>query len=131
MRRRSGSGRCARGPLPVDEAPYEESRLALVRGRDQARTVRPGEALAARERELAGAGAPSRSAGGGRRRVSWLRLALRTAAWYLREVTGESGYDRYLARQRSHHPDRPPLSRREFERRRADELECNTNVRCC
>jgi Uncharacterized small protein len=56
---------------------------------------------------------------------------LRAVLWYLRELTGESAYDHYLARHARTHPDRPPLSRREFERRRLDAAEVAPGSRCC
>ena len=63
--------------------------------------------------------------------MAGVRAALAKAAWYVREVMGEGDYDRYLAHHRRNHPDRPPLSRRDFERRRMDERERNPGVRCC
>jgi len=51
--------------------------------------------------------------------------------WYLREVAGESGYDRYVAHMRCEHPDQPVMSRRDFERRRQDQREENPRARCC
>lgn len=53
------------------------------------------------------------------------------ALWYLREVMGENAYERYLEHQRRRHPDQPALSRREFERRRMDELDDHPRARCC
>ncbi|GII94421.1 CstA-like transporter-associated (seleno)protein [Sinosporangium siamense] len=52
---------------------------------------------------------------------------LRFLRWYLREVTGEGEYDKYLAR----HTHGTPLSRREFERRRSDQREKGSAMRCC
>ena len=43
---------------------------------------------------------------------------------------GENVYERYLSHQRRDHPDEPVLSRREFERRRLDELEIRPGQRC-
>ncbi|GGZ89696.1 hypothetical protein GCM10010344_66620 [Streptomyces bluensis] len=43
--------------------------------------------------------------------------------WYVRELTGESAYDRYVAHLRAGHPDAPVPSRREFERMRTDRQE--------
>jgi uncharacterized short protein YbdD (DUF466 family) len=57
--------------------------------------------------------------------------ALRAVVWYLREVTGESAYDRYLEHLRREHPDREPMSRREFERRRIDARDERPEGRCC
>jgi uncharacterized short protein YbdD (DUF466 family) len=58
-----------------------------------------------------------------RRSARWLR-------WYLKEVSGESAYDRYLAHARAEHPD-AMLSRREFERRRMDQRDERPESRCC
>jgi uncharacterized short protein YbdD (DUF466 family) len=51
--------------------------------------------------------------------------------WYLRELTGESQYERYLERHAREHPDTAPLSRREFERRRIDAKDATPGSRCC
>jgi uncharacterized short protein YbdD (DUF466 family) len=51
--------------------------------------------------------------------------------WYLREVSGEADYDRYVAHARRDHQDAPVLSRRDFERRRMREREANPTARCC
>jgi uncharacterized short protein YbdD (DUF466 family) len=59
-----------------------------------------------------------------RRSARWLR-------WYLREVSGESAYDRYCAHARAEHPDVQPLPRREFERRRMDQRDERPESRCC
>jgi len=53
------------------------------------------------------------------------------ALWYLRELVGENAYDHYLEHQRRWHPDQPVLPRREFERRRSDELDDHPRARCC
>lgn len=52
---------------------------------------------------------------------------------FWRELTGEAGYDRYLAHARAHAPQDPVLSRREFERRRTDAAEADPRqgFRCC
>lgn len=50
---------------------------------------------------------------------------------YLREVVGETAYDRYLEHARRVHPDAPVQSRREFERRRMDAREARPQSRCC
>ncbi len=57
--------------------------------------------------------------------------AVRQLRWYLREVSGESAYDRYLEAHRSTHPGVPALSRREFERRRMDDRDGRPQSRCC
>jgi uncharacterized short protein YbdD (DUF466 family) len=51
--------------------------------------------------------------------------------WYLREVSGESGYDRYVAHMRREHPGQPVMSRRDYERRRQDQREESPRARCC
>jgi uncharacterized short protein YbdD (DUF466 family) len=51
--------------------------------------------------------------------------------WYLREVTGESAYDRYVAHMRADHPSQPVMTRREFERHRQDDREARPQARCC
>lgn len=60
-----------------------------------------------------------------------VREALAGVRWYLREVSGESGYDRYVEHMRRDHPGQPVMARREFERRRQDEREANPRARCC
>ena len=52
-------------------------------------------------------------------------------AWeYLREISGENAYDRYLQVHAATHPDKPPLSRGEFYRHRQDEKYDNPGSRC-
>jgi uncharacterized short protein YbdD (DUF466 family) len=51
--------------------------------------------------------------------------------WYLREVSGESGYERYVEHMRREHAGQPVMSRREFERRRQDAREESPRARCC
>ena len=51
--------------------------------------------------------------------------------WYLREVSGESAYDRYVQHRRRDHPGEPVMSRRDFERRRQDAREARPQSRCC
>src|SRR5215203_5035605 len=47
-----------------------------------------------------------------------LREAYSGVRWYLREVSGESSYDRYVEHMRRDHPDQPVMSRRDYERRK-------------
>jgi uncharacterized short protein YbdD (DUF466 family) len=56
---------------------------------------------------------------------------LRGVLWYLRELTDESAYERYVEHVRDRHPDWPVPSRREFERQRVDAMDANPAVRCC
>jgi uncharacterized short protein YbdD (DUF466 family) len=60
-----------------------------------------------------------------------VRRALAGVHWYLREVSGESAYDRYVEHARREHPREPVMSRRDFERRRQDARESRTQARCC
>jgi uncharacterized short protein YbdD (DUF466 family) len=57
--------------------------------------------------------------------------AWRALRWYLSELTGETQYDRYLERHAREHGDTPPLSRREFERRRIAAADPKPGSRCC
>jgi len=53
------------------------------------------------------------------------------AIWdYLKEISGENAYDRYLAVHAATHSDRSPLSRGEFYRARQDEKYNNLGSRC-
>ena len=88
----------------------------------------------------------ARAAGrsGTRRRV---RRALTRARTLWRDMTGESAYDRYLARYAREHADCPngpdsahgsaqepghgPMSEREFWRARARQAETEINASCC
>lgn len=65
--------------------------------------------------------------------VAAARRGLRWIRWYVRELTGESAYERYVAHVRHHAPDAPVPGRREFERRRADAREDDprSGFRCC
>ena len=53
----------------------------------------------------------------------------RGVRWYLREWSGEARWDDYLAECAAH--GHAPVSRREFERRRADARESAPMSRCC
>lgn len=60
------------------------------------------------------------------RAAAWVR-------WYVREVSGESVYDRYVAHAREHDPEAEVMSRRAFERSRMDAREADpkSGFRCC
>ncbi len=60
-----------------------------------------------------------------------LRDMARGVRWYLREVSGESAYDRYVAHMRKDHAGQPVMSRRDFERTRQDARESQQRARCC
>ena len=59
-----------------------------------------------------------------------VRRGLTGIRWYLREVTGESRYEKYLA-SRGDHAGRGALTEREFWRERSRRLEENPPSRCC
>lgn len=62
-----------------------------------------------------------------------IRRGLRWARWYMRELTDESAYDRYVEHLRTHDPEARVPSRREFERWRTDSREGDprSGFRCC
>jgi uncharacterized short protein YbdD (DUF466 family) len=60
-----------------------------------------------------------------------VRGAVQGVRWYVREVSGEGDYDRYVARARRQHPGTAVLSRRDFERRKTQAREANPGARCC
>jgi uncharacterized short protein YbdD (DUF466 family) len=60
-----------------------------------------------------------------------LRDAFGKLGWYLREVSGETSYDRYVAHRAKYHPGEPVMSAREFWRWRMDERDRNPGARCC
>ncbi len=61
-----------------------------------------------------------------------LRVA-RQVRWYVRELTDESAYERYVAHARAEHPGASVPSLREFERMRTDRQEADPRqgFRCC
>ena len=53
------------------------------------------------------------------------------ALWeYLKEISGENAYDRYLQVHAATHPDKPPMRRGEFYRHRQDEKYSTPGSRC-
>ena len=60
-----------------------------------------------------------------------VKQAVSRVGWYLKEVAGESDYDRYVTHRRHQHPDEPVMSRRDFECWRMDERDANPRARCC
>jgi len=64
---------------------------------------------------------------------SALVRAARSVRWYVRELTDESAYERYVAHLRKDRPQAPVPSRREFERMRTDRQEADPRqgFRCC
>lgn len=63
--------------------------------------------------------------------IGELRHVAGRLGWYLREVSGESDYERWVAHQREHHPHEEPMDRRAFERFRMDDRDRNPRARCC
>ena len=61
-------------------------------------------------------------------RATLLRAG-RGIRWYLREATGETKWDDYLDRCRGEGVQ--PMSRRAYERHRAQHKENNPQSRCC
>ncbi|HEU4514247.1 MAG TPA: YbdD/YjiX family protein [Nocardioidaceae bacterium] len=55
--------------------------------------------------------------------------ARRGVMWYLKQATGEAKWDEYV--ERCAREGTEPMSRREFERHRADHKEANPQSRCC
>ncbi len=49
--------------------------------------------------------------------------------WYVRQATGEAKWDAYVDHCRAQGSE--PISRREFERHRADHREHHPQSRCC
>lgn len=49
---------------------------------------------------------------------------------YLKEISGENAYDRYLAVHTASHPEKPPMSRNEYYRSRQDEKYSDLGSRC-
>ncbi|MFF0080471.1 YbdD/YjiX family protein [Streptomyces canus] len=62
-----------------------------------------------------------------------LRRVFRAVRWYVRELTDESAYDRYVAHVRKDHPQAPVPTRRAFERMRTErqEEDPRQGFRCC
>lgn len=59
--------------------------------------------------------------------------AARGVRWHVRELTDESAYARYAEHLRTHDPEAPVPTRREFERMRTDRQEADPRqgFRCC
>jgi uncharacterized short protein YbdD (DUF466 family) len=55
--------------------------------------------------------------------------ASRGLRWYVRQASGEAKWDEYVERCRRDGVE--PMSRRAFERHRADHKENNPSSRCC
>ncbi|RZE97695.1 YbdD/YjiX family protein [Streptomyces albidoflavus] len=62
-----------------------------------------------------------------------VRAGVRWIGWYVREVSGETAYEKYAAHVRRHDPDAEVMTRRQFERSRMDarETDPRDGFRCC
>ena len=58
-----------------------------------------------------------------------LARAWRGLRWYVREITGEARWDEYV--ERCARDGVAPMSRRDWERHRADAREHDARSRCC
>ena len=63
--------------------------------------------------------------------ITQLRAFAARARSLWRDFTGESAYDKYVARHAREHPDHPPLAERDFWRQRAAFDEENVSTGCC
>ncbi|MCV7466757.1 YbdD/YjiX family protein, partial [Micrococcus luteus] len=50
---------------------------------------------------------------------------------WVRQLSGEGKYDAYVAHHRAHHPERAPMTEREFWRAEYARQEANPGSRCC
>ena len=64
---------------------------------------------------------------------AWRQMARAAGAvrWYMTSLMGDSAYATYVAHQRRHHPDAPPVTERQFWRDRMDDQDRNPGARCC
>jgi uncharacterized short protein YbdD (DUF466 family) len=60
-----------------------------------------------------------------------VKETLQRAAAILRRVIGVPDYERYVAHVRECHPDREPMSRRQFEESRMYDKYSRPGQRCC
>ncbi|MEV7798517.1 YbdD/YjiX family protein [Microbacterium foliorum] len=60
-----------------------------------------------------------------------VRRAWQAIAWYVNGVTGQSRYADYVAHETQRHPDREPLSEREFWRAHYAQQDADPGTRCC
>ncbi|MBO3094018.1 YbdD/YjiX family protein [Cellulomonas dongxiuzhuiae] len=73
----------------------------------------------------------SRASGVCRIALSRVGRVGRGVRWYVRELTGEAAYDRYVAAHARTHPDHAPLTRAQWWRARDDARESMAHERCC
>ncbi|MEV6651394.1 YbdD/YjiX family protein [Streptomyces sp. NPDC051219] len=62
-----------------------------------------------------------------------VRRVVDRVRWFVRELSGEAVYDKYVAHARACNPDAEVMTRREFERSRTDAREADPRdgFRCC
>ncbi|NDZ93990.1 YbdD/YjiX family protein [Streptomyces sp. SID6673] len=63
--------------------------------------------------------------------IDTVRRGWQAVSWYVGSVMGDRDYARYLEHAARTHPDRPPLSEREYWRHRYAEQDRNPGARCC
>ena len=63
--------------------------------------------------------------------LSGLTGLCRSIRWYVRELSGEAAYDRYVAAHERTCPDHEPLTRAQWWRARDDFRESTSHERCC
>ncbi len=60
-----------------------------------------------------------------------VRRGWRALSWYLNGVTGQSKYACYVEHERAAHPEREPLTEREFWRQHYAAQDADPGARCC
>ncbi|WP_343287162.1 YbdD/YjiX family protein [Gordonia sp. SID5947] len=63
--------------------------------------------------------------------IATVRRGWAAVSWYVGSVMGDRDYMRYLEHTARTHPDQPPLSEREYWRRRYSDQDRNPGARCC
>lgn len=59
------------------------------------------------------------------------RRTWQAVRWWVRQLSGEGRYDAYVAHHRAHHPERAPMTEREFWRAEYARQDANPGSRCC
>ena len=73
----------------------------------------------------------SAARGGFARVGALLRRGWHALAWYANGLTGQSKYACYREHEESAHPDREPLSERDFWRQHYARQDADPGARCC
>lgn len=74
---------------------------------------------------------PAGARGAGARILSRVRAAARSLRWFVRELMGDSAYDKYVERHRLDHPDHEPMTPAQWWRAKADAEASAPQTRCC